>query len=384
MTNILQMLHTTAAYQSAVMQLMVNEANFAAKQLDLKETVPPIVATDSNRWSVEPVTEGIGGSVDSENYSFWFHNGKLRSIDKIKWFQKISPPANSVLDLADRPSLLDTNSAYQLAKERLAALSVDVAALEKEHPPTIFQVRGKKRGPNGEPLTGSNTLISSPLFMIGWGESPVNPILQARMRELNRPMPVRPPSDLSPVFVEFLGTTRELIDLKINDPSLLKRPVLQLTNAEQLLGPTPPPQHFVEEFVGGKDAYETISKPDKVEVWLLTAGIDHPKVDRAGPVKLTAVTAKAFSDALLNFDSYSWRDGKQCIMDEGARLRFTRGADTVDIRLCYQCDMLTVTHKGSTRMGDFDYAHNALAKALQAAFPNDEIVKALQLKGTAK
>ena len=383
MTNILQMLHTTAAYQSAVMQLMVNEANFAAKQLDLKETVPPVVATDSNRWSVEPVTEGIGGSVESENYTFWFHQGKLRSINKIKWFQKVSPPANSVLDLADRPSLLDTNSAYQLAKERLVALSVDVAALEKEHPPTIFQVRGKKPGPNGEPLAGPNTIIAAPLFMIGWGEDPVNPILQARLRELNRPMPVRPPYQ-SPVFVELLGTTRELIELKINDPSLMQRPALQLTNADQLLGPTPPPQHFVEEFVGGKDAYETIAKPDKVEVWLLTPGIEHPKVDRAGPVKLTAATAKAFSDALLNFDSYLWNVGKQCIMDEGARLRFTRGADTVDIRLCYQCDMLTVAHNGTTKMGDFDNAHDALAKALQAAFPNDETVKNLPLKGTAK
>jgi len=71
-------------------------------------------------------------------------------------------------------------------------------------------------------------------------------------------------------------------------------------------------------------------------------------------------------------------------MDEGARLRFTRGANTVDIRLCYQCDMLTVSHKGNTHLGDFDYAHDALAKALQAAFPNDEVVKGLQLKGTAQ
>lgn len=383
MTNILQMLHTTAAYQSAVMQLMVNEANFAAKQLDLHETVPAIVATDTNRWSVEPVTEGVGGSVDSENYSFWFHEGKLRSIDKIKWFQKISPPVASVLDLADRPSLLDTNSAYQLAKERLAALSVDVIALEKEHPPTIFQVRGKKRPTNRGDLPGP--MVAAPLFMIGWGHEPVSPTMQARMGELNRPMPVRRPSSQSPVFVEFLGTTRELLHLNINDAALLVRTPLQLTNAEQLLGATPPPQHFVEDFVGGKEAYETIEKSDKVEVWLLTPGVEKPKVDRAGPVKLTGAKAKAFSDALINFDSYLWTVAKNCILDEGARLRFTRGADTVDFRICYECDMLSVAHSGSSHIGDFNnHAHDALVKALQAAFPNDDIVRNLPLRSSAR
>src|SRR5579871_984316 len=103
LTNTLQMLHTTAAYQSAVLQLMVNEANFAAKQLGLNETVPPPAAMDVNTWSVDAPPDGIGGSVSSANYSFDFHNGRLQSITKPKWLLK-SSAHGEILKLADEPS----------------------------------------------------------------------------------------------------------------------------------------------------------------------------------------------------------------------------------------------------------------------------------------
>jgi hypothetical protein len=381
-TNLLQLLHTTTAYQTAAMQLMVGEANFAAKQLDLKEPMPFVVPAKVDPGDVESPVHGVAGSVSSPNYDFYFAEGRLRSVRRRDWFKKISPPANDVLELADRPSLLDTNTAYALARAHLAALSVDVAELEKKCPPVIFQLRGMKRGVDrrrtGEP-------VAIPLFMIGWGEDPMNAMLQERLRQTDRPLPQRPPSDRCPVFVEILGTTRELIELSINDPTFIKRPPLQLTNREELLGPTPPPRHFVEELVGGKDAYETMAAPDKVEAWLLTSsfGGEQPveKKDRTPAVKLTPQAAKAFSDALLDFDTYLWNVRKKCIMDEGARLRFTRGGDTVDVRLCYECDMLTVTHRGQTNDGDFDGGNNALVDALLAVFPDDASVQGLKTTG---
>jgi hypothetical protein len=382
-TNILQLLHTTAAYQGAAAQLMVNEANFAAKQLDLKETIPAIVATDSRRWEVDPPPNGIGGAIQSENYLFWFNEGKLRSITKLKWFEKVSPPIHDVVALADRPSLLDTNSAYALAKQQLAALSVDVAALERKHPPNIFQLRAKKRGPDGEPLPGPATILAVPLFMIGWGEDQANPILRERLRQLNRPLPSRPPSALSPVFVELLGTTRELLELKINDASLITRPALQLTNASELLGEIPPPKHFVEQHLGGPAVYRAIETPDKVEAWLLNQHNNHMEnADRAGPVQLKPAVARQFSETLLKFDSYFWSAAegvsKGCIPDYGARLRFTRGSDIVDVHLCYECNILQITHAGGQNHADFDPAHAALVKALQAVFPTDPVVKSLK------
>src|SRR5262249_42603224 len=213
------------------------------------------------------------------------------------------------------------------------------------------------------------------LFQITWGNSS-----GARF----------PPSvSSSDVFVKILGTTKELLALEIRRPTLSKRPLLEVSNARDLLGPTPPPRHFVEELLGGKSAYETISAPDKVQAWLLTslsyARDPREKKDRTGPVELSPALAIVFADVFLNFDSYRWSRArgvaKACVVDYGARLRFTRGSDVVDICLCYECDILEVRYKGQSQSEDFDDAHNRLVKSLQAVFPNDRIVQGLPLHG---
>jgi hypothetical protein len=380
--QVLQMLHTTAAYQTAILQLMANEANSIAKQLGLNETVPPPAAMDTNRCYVEAPPDGVGGSVSSANYDFDFHNGRLRSIRKVKWLQKSSAHGD-ILALAYEPSQLDTNSAREFAKEKLAAISVDVEALEKKFEPVIFQVPARRRDAAGQPLPDVSDNVAVPLFMIGWGDGPSDALIRDRLKQLPRPMPRRrPPSYQSPVFIEILGTTKEVVELNVQDSSFWNRPPLKLTNAAELLGPLPPPRHFVEELVGGPEAYQTIQFPDKVQVWLLTSTHDDDTArgnkDRTGPLQLKTVQAKTFSTALLNFDTYVWQGEKGCIVDYGARLKFTRGNDTVEVRLCFQCNILEFSHKGSSKFRDFDYGRDPLVKALQSAFPNDTVVKNLQ------
>ncbi len=379
-TNAIELLHTTAAYQTAAMQLMVGEANFAASALEINETVPPVAAANTNDWDVNPPPHGLGGSVCSSNYCFDFFNGKLRSIHKYKWLQKISPPVTDLLELADRPSLLDTNTAYKLARQRLAALSVDVIEMEQRFPAVIFQVPARRRDSTGQHLQGVENNVAVPLFMVGWGNRPIGNPAVKEVRTLP-PGPTR-----SAVFIEILGTTKEVIEFEIREPSLLKRPPLQLANAAELLGPTPPPRHFVERLFGGKDAYETVAAPNHAEVWLLTSNESGSgKRDRAGPVTLKSAAAKAFSDPLLDFNSYLWGMVKNCIPDYGARLRFTRGKDVVDVRLCFECDMLEVTFNGVVQDGraqgeNFDKAHDALVRALQSVFPHDDVVRSLRIK----
>jgi hypothetical protein len=154
-----------------------------------------------------------------------------------------------------------------------------------------------------------------------------------------------------------------------------------------LLGPPPPPRHFVEELVGGRDAYETVAAPDQVEAWLLTNSYDDEsescrrKKERAGPVRLSAGLAQKFSSALLDFDTYVWSlDRKGCIVNYGARLRFTRGSDAVEFLLCYECDVLSVSHAGQAHSADFDCGRAALVAALQEAFPRDKVVTQLKTK----
>ncbi len=50
MTNVIAYLHTTFAYQSAVMQLAVGQANFDAQVLHLRETLPIVVPANTNVW----------------------------------------------------------------------------------------------------------------------------------------------------------------------------------------------------------------------------------------------------------------------------------------------------------------------------------------------
>ncbi len=364
-TNIIQFLHTTASYQTAVFQLMVGEANLAAKQLDLSDSRPLVINQNTNEWNVSPPPMGIGGSVLTSNYIFEFQKGQLAWVKKTDWFQKVTPPITNLVELASRRSLLDSNSAYQLATQWLSRLSVDVNGLERRFPPNVFQVPARRIASDGSNLPGVSNNIATPLFKISWGDR-------------------KPPMDMmNPVRVEILGTTKELLDLSIRDASLFKRPPIAVTNIAELLGPLPPARHFVEELFGGSNAYAAVKSPDHVEAWLLNTFSEQreqgKKPERAGPMTLKPSVAKTFSGVLLDFDTYQWGVMKACAPQYGLRLRFVRAADSVEILFCYECDILQVTHNGRTKEENFDFAHNKLVKAVQNAFPKDEIVRKLEL-----
>jgi hypothetical protein len=307
MTNIIAFLHTTTAYQTAALQLMVGQANFAAQQLDLREPLPIVIPADTNNWEVEPPPMGIGGMILTSNYNFEFSHGRLTGIEKKDWLKRVSPSVTNTLELAKQPSLLDTNGAYQLATQWLAKISMDVPKLERKFPPRVFQPAGRPRDANGNFLAGVTNTISIPLYLIGWGD-PLEGFL--RTNRLGRPLPPRRPNALDAVYVQILGTTKELLSLHIRDTNFFAQPPLILTNAAELLGSLPPPRHFIEQMLGGKDAYVTVANPDKVEVWLLNSSYGGEdivaKTNRTSAVKLKSGAAKRFSDILLNFDSYSW------------------------------------------------------------------------------
>ena len=382
-------LHTTTAYQTAALQLMVGRANFAAKQLDLKEPLPIVISANTNRSEVMPPPMGIGGMILTSNYNFEFNRGYLVGVGKMKWLDNVSPSITNTLELADQPSLIDTNSAYQLATQWLAKISVDVPKLERTFPPRIFQPAGRPRDANGNFLAGATNTISIPLYLIGWGDLREGFL---RTNRLERSLPPLRPNGLDAVYVQILGTTRELLTLHIRDTNFFMQPPLILTNAAELLGPLPPPQHFVEELLGGKEAYETVANPDKVEAWLLNTYEDQHDnglpAERAGPKKLATgifgtKVDKTFSSILLNFDSYAWGAMKLCSPDFGLHLRYTRGKDIVEFQLCYDCDILEVSHNGHIQQENFDFAHNTLVNAVQAAFPWDEKIRKLELNAPA-
>jgi hypothetical protein len=374
MTNIIAYLHTTLAYQSAAMQLMVGQANYDAQQLHLREALPIAVPANTNTWSVAMPPDGVTGGFATSNYVYRFSAGK------VAWIQKKPRPRGAAGDAAENlPSLVDTNGAYQLATQWLAAVAVDVPALESKYPHSVVQlgvrpsvVRNRPGGTNRVVHQASTSFttrskIAPPLFRVAWGGGRGTPTALARTA--------------LQVSVEILGSTKECTSLRIQNPEWIKAPPLQVTNAAALLGTPPPPQHFVEEFLGGRTAYDTVAKPDRVMAWLLSSQTDEPegKTNRTAAVSVDANTSAQFSRTLTDFNSYSWIDEKSCAPDYGVRLQFIKGGDNLEIRWCYQCDHLQVTHNGQSAEKDCDAARVALVQAVKSIFPKDEAIKNLSL-----
>jgi hypothetical protein len=361
------------------MQLMVGQANFDAQQLHLREPLPIVVPANTNEWNVAMPPEGVAGALTTSNYTYQFAAGRL------VWIQIKTPPRRTT-EL--QTSLIDTNSAYQLARQWLEALSVDVSALESKYPhtvksstapPTIFNREHiRVTGPSPKRPGGTNNVPRvlsvpprPPIFRVSWGGS--DP------QSASNRMPMQ-------VSMEILGSTRQCLSLRISNPDLLRNPPLQVTDAAALLGPLPPPQHFVEEFLGGKAAYDTVAHPDHVLIWLTGGPTDdlESKTNHTPAIAADATTAAAVSRALTDFNSYSWLEEKGCQPDYSVRLRFTKGAEIVDFAWCYQCDHLQVTYNGRSADKDCDAARSALARAIQSAFPKDEIVKELGQQNPSK
>ncbi len=179
--------------------------------------------------------------------------------------------------------------------------------------------------------------------------------------------------------MDILGSTKQCTALQIKNPQWFKGPPLQVTNAPALLGPAPPPQHFVEEFLGGKAAFAAVAKPDRVTAWLLSSQADEPdgKTNRTPAVSVDVTSAALLSKVLTDFNSYAWLQEKGCNPDYGVRFRFTQGIETVEILWCYQCDHLQITYNGQTSENDCDAARPALVKVIQSVFPRDPVIKNL-------
>ena len=144
---------------------------------------------------------------------------------------------------------------------------------------------------------------------------------------------------MSPVRMEILGTTKELLDLSIRDISVFKRSPLRLTNTDELLGAaTAPP--FCRAVVGRNDAYETVARPDRPS-WLLGSGFDEEgrrieKTNRTQAVQLRPGIAKYFptpwpiSIHMGGTLRAAWQSVHSRLW---VRLLFTRGKNMVEFSL---------------------------------------------------
>jgi hypothetical protein len=259
-TMIVSLNYKNFAYRAAVAQKMLEEANYFADRLQLP-TKRPIQATDIQRplifdpWhSVirdeqtmpNEIVSGYGtnifnpniprearlralefgtfGTIENTNFFFSFRNGKLWEVERLSE-HGVEHYANNLDKLIGKSSLIDTNGAYQLATQWLAAVDVDVAALEKTSGPltkgghSINQLHYQGRE--------ATNAVALPLYYVDFGLRHY-PAAGPNLKDFDEPL----------VSVEILGMTKELQDLRINDLSFSHRPLLLITNALDLIRTT--------------------------------------------------------------------------------------------------------------------------------------------------
>jgi len=221
------------AYKEAAARQMLQEVNYFVRQLKLQEPLP---VTDSNAIiDVEPPSSAGLGSVETRNFYFsfpghdrqpmtngfgavWFlERGKLAYIKRknpfARWDDGTSGNPAMFRKLMAMPCRLDTNTAYQLATQWLASVSVDVGELEKKYRPISAQVIIKE---TFDSLEASNLFYNKklPIFDVTWG-GPED-------------------QDSPPVGIKILGPTKELISLRMEDTRFSKRPPINIPHAEEL------------------------------------------------------------------------------------------------------------------------------------------------------
>jgi hypothetical protein len=218
MTNLLTM---PLAYKLFVLQLMVGEANYCAEKLALP-LPKPLTIHELAKSSVSPPVLRFGGIIDSGLYSFSF--GDEKKLWLIYKDDTVYRHFDAWQDLKTAPSLVDTNGAYLLSRKWLEAISIDVAALETKHFPKIWQFEFYDTALTGKPLNRETTPKSKlPIFHTGWGET-----------------------NNYAVEVVLLGTTKELMELRIKDISFSRRPSFVITNLDVLLDPNNPTNRMVQ------------------------------------------------------------------------------------------------------------------------------------------
>jgi hypothetical protein len=241
---------STVAFRAAATQKMLGEVNFFASQLKLP-TPHPIKITDLENqythtdapWgsvihetneSHYPVSRfgsniynsniprearlralqiGVNGNMETTNFDFLFHLGRLREVMRITE-HSLERYARNLDQLVGQPSLINEAQAHQLASQWLAAVDVDTVALDKQKW-EVHQLRYLAKG--------ATNVVTLPIYYVDFGSihytnGPVNNL------EFDEPR----------IHVEILGTTKELQDITINDGPLLRRPLLLITNAVDL------------------------------------------------------------------------------------------------------------------------------------------------------
>lgn len=188
----------TEAYQECALNALVQEANQVARELGLKGELP-VTRTNLVEFFVLPRQGAQSwkaiGKIVTRNYAYYASkDNKFCYVERTHPEEEVARWQRHYL----RPiSCLDTNGAYYLATQWLAAVSIDVAALNRE-----CELRVQAFTPQGQ-KQGSNFL---PLYTVYWSKGGEG--------------------HGSTASVRLFAPTRTLLHLRVEDPKYnLRRPL---------------------------------------------------------------------------------------------------------------------------------------------------------------
>ena len=204
---------TTKAYQDEAFRLVLQEVNQVAAQLHLPEKLPiaetDLVASFINPFGYAYAKKAIGNAT-TRNYTYYVSQGNKFSYlegthqdEDCRRFQRLYTwPV----------SRIDTNQAYQLATQWLAAVSMDVEALNRDCSLVIKPERDYVHPPQGKFV---------PVYYVYW-------------RKAGK-------EGGSAADVRLFTPTKTLLQLRVEDPKYILRAPLLFTNLQFLLSQTNAP-----------------------------------------------------------------------------------------------------------------------------------------------
>jgi hypothetical protein len=198
----------TPAYQKEALGLLIAEANRVAKELNLPEKLPITETNLVETHIFPPRMARLGiGNIKTSNYVYYVSaGGKFSSVARMDSEKTKNELKAKYLWPMSR---MDTNAAYQLATQWLTAVSMDVAALNRDCKLVISA--WTPEGENGQHFV--------PLYSVYW-------VAKGEQGHGNV------------AGVELLEPTKSLQQLYVKKPEYILRKPLQITNPDYLFSQT--------------------------------------------------------------------------------------------------------------------------------------------------
>jgi hypothetical protein len=207
------LMFTTKAYEGEAMIRVVQEVNQVAAQLQLPEQLP-ITGTNIIKAFINPFGYAYAkkaiGNVTTRHFAYYVSQG-----NKLSYIE--SPHQDELCRLFQAShtwpvDMIDTNQAYQLATQWLAAASMDVEALNRDCLVTVELDKAYVHPPAGKFV---------PVYDVCWSK-----------REDKR---------VGMASVRLFTPTKTLLQLRVEDPKYIMRSPLVFTNLADLLSQTNEP-----------------------------------------------------------------------------------------------------------------------------------------------